>query len=139
MTATEVNAFFDEYADAFSREDAERICKLWDYPAFMSYGGRQMVFGRDQFHHNTLVLCAFYRAQGLVRAEKQVLELMQLTATTASVRTEDRLFDAAGEPIAEWEHVYLLSETADGVKIVAALPDNELHAWRQRGTPLGSL
>ena len=36
MTATEVNAFFDEYADAFSREDAERICKLWDYLSFMS-------------------------------------------------------------------------------------------------------
>jgi len=103
----------------------------------MSYGGRQAVLDRDQFHHNTLALCAFYRAQGLARAEKQVLELSRLTATTASVRTEDRLFDAAGGLIAEWEHVYLLSATADGIKVVAALPDNELHAWRELGTPLG--
>ncbi len=137
MTAAQVDAFFQGYADAFSREDVDTICALWDYPAFMSYEGRQAVLDRDQFRQNTFGLCAFYRAQGLVRAEKRVLELARLAQTTASVRTEDRLYNAAGELIAEWEHVYLLSATAGGIKAVAALPDNELRAWRDRGTPLG--
>ncbi|MGE0424379.1 MAG: hypothetical protein AB7O88_19110 [Reyranellaceae bacterium] len=39
--------------------------------------------------------------------------------------------------MAAWEHVYLLVETADGVRIAAALPDNEIRAWAERGTPLG--
>jgi hypothetical protein len=28
--------------------------------------------------------------------------------------------------------------TMDGIKALAALPDNELRAWRERGTPLGA-
>jgi hypothetical protein len=138
MTAAQVDAFFQDYAGAFSRRDVDRICQLWDYPAFMSYEGRQAALDRDAFRTNTEALCAFYDRQGLARAEKQVLELARLTATTASVRTEDRLYDAAGRLIAQWEHVYLLSETADGLRAAAALPDNELAAWRARGTPLGS-
>jgi hypothetical protein len=137
MTAAQVDAFFQGYAAAFSREDVDEICALWDYPAFMSYEGRQAVLDKDQFRQNTFALCAFYRARGLARAEKQVLELARLTPTTASVRTEDRLYNSSGDLIAEWEHVYVLSETANGIKAVAALPDNELRAWRERGTPLG--
>jgi hypothetical protein len=137
MTATQVDAFFQDYADAFSRQDIDRVCELWDYPAFMSYAGRQAVLDRPAFRRNTAALCDFYRGQGLARAEKQVLELARLTATTATVRTQDRLFDADGRLITEWEHVYLLSETPAGIKVAAALPDNELAAWRERGTPLG--
>jgi len=137
MTAAQVDDFFQGYAEAFSREDVDEICALWDYPAFMSYEGRQAVLDKDQFRQNTFALCAFYRAQGLARAEKQVLDLARLTPTTASVRTEDRLYNAEGDLIAAWEHVYLLSQTAHGIKAVAALPDNELRAWRERGTPLG--
>jgi hypothetical protein len=137
MTAAQVDAFFQGYAAAFSREDVDEICALWDYPASMSYEGRQAVLDKDQFRQNTFGVCAFCRARGLIRAEKQVLELARLTPTTASVRTEDRLYNAAGDLIAEWEHVYLLSETADGIRAVAALPDNELRAWREHGTPLG--
>ena len=137
MTAAQVDAFFQGYADAFSREAVDEICGLWDYPAFMSYDGRQAVLDREQFRRNTVGLCAFYRARGLARAEKSVLELARLTPTTASVRTHDRLYDAAGALITEWEHVYLLSQTAHGLKAVVALPDNELRAWRALGTPMG--
>jgi len=137
MTAAQVDAFFQNYAAAFSREDVNEICALWDYPAFMSYDGRQAVLDRDQFRQNTVALCAFYRARDLARAEKQVLEIARLTPTTASVRTEDRLYNSGGALIADWEHVYLLSDTPNGIKAVVALPDNELRAWRDLGTPLG--
>jgi hypothetical protein len=136
MTAAQVHSFFKDYADAFSCGSVERIQASWSFPAFMCHGGRQVVLDDDAFRANAVKLCAFYAAQGVVRAEKEILELSRLTETTASVRTSDVLRDAGGGTVAEWEHVYLLVETADGIRIAAALPDNEVRAWRQRGTPL---
>lgn len=56
----------------------------------------------------------------------------------AVVTTLDELFDGAGEQIARWEHAYLVRETADGLRAVAAVADNEVKAWKARGTPLGN-
>ena len=137
MTTARVQAFFKEYAAAFSSRSVELIQKLWAFPAFMSFGGRQAVLDSEAFRSNTEKLCAFYEGQGVVRAEKQVLELTRLTDTTATVRTADTLFDAQGGIVAAWEHVYLLSDTPDGIRTAAAMPDNEHRAWRERGTPLG--
>lgn len=138
MTAAQVHTFFKDYADAFSARSVERIHGLWAFPAFMSFSGRQAVFDSAAFRSNTEKLCAFYARQGVVRAEKEVLELDRLTATTASARTSDTLFDAQGAVVAAWEHVYLLSDTPEGIRVAAALPDDEVRAWRERGTPLGS-
>jgi hypothetical protein len=137
VTAAQVHDFFADYADAFSSRSVDRIQALWSFPAFMCFGGKQAVLDSDGFRANTVKLCAFYDAQGVVRAEKQVLELSRLTETTASVRTADILRGADDGVVAEWEHVYLLVETVDGIRIAAALPDNEVRAWRERGTPLG--
>lgn len=137
MTAAQVHAFFEDYADAFSRRAVERIQAFWSFPAFLCSGDRQTAFDNDAFRANTVNLCAFYDSQGVARAEKQVLELSRLTETTVTVRTADTLRDANGRVVAEWEHVYLLVETADGIRLAAALPDNEIRAWKARGTPLG--
>ncbi|MGE3647910.1 MAG: hypothetical protein AB7G10_06215 [Reyranellaceae bacterium] len=137
MTAAQVHGFFKDYAEAFSAGSIDRIEAAWSFPAFMCFGGRQSALDRDAFHANAVKLCAFYVAQGVVRAEKEVLELNRLTGTTASVRTADILRAVDGSIVAAWEHVYLLVETADGVRIAAALPDNEIRAWAERGTPLG--
>lgn len=137
MTAAQVHALFEDYADAFSRRAIDRIQDLWSFPAFLCSGGRQVAFDSDAFRANTLKLCGFYDRQGVARAEKQVLELTRLTESTASVRTADTLRDTDGHVVAEWEHVYLLVETAGGIRIAAALPDNEVRAWKVRGTPLG--
>ena len=137
MTAGQVHSFFKKYAQAFTDGDVDAICGLWDYPAFMSYDGRQAVLDAESFRVNTRSLMTFYKAQGVVRAEKEVLELTRLTETTASVRTSDTVFDQDGNVVAEWEHVYLLSDTPTGIKVSTALPDGELRAWRSRGTPLG--
>ena len=136
MTAAQVHSFFKDYADAFSRGSVERIQASWSFPALMCFGGRQSVLDSEAFRANAVKLCAFYAAQGVVRADKDILELNRLTETTASVRTADVLRDADGGVVAEWEHVYLLVETADGIRVAAALPDNEIRAWREHGTPL---
>lgn len=138
MTAIEVHRFFKEYAGAFSRFSVDEIVAHWAYPAFMVGRGKQAALNEAEFRHNTVSPCRFYKERGTARAEKKVIELRPLTATTASARTADTLVDGRGEEIARWEHAYLLSETSDGLKVVAAMPDGELEAWAARGTPLGS-
>jgi hypothetical protein len=104
----------------------------------MAARGKRAALEAEAFRTNTEALCRFYAAQGLARAHKDVLEVKPLTDTLDTVRTADTLFDADGEVIAAWEHVYLVSETEAGPKVIAALPDDELDAWTVRGTPLGS-
>jgi hypothetical protein len=136
MTTGQVQAFFSDYVQAFADQDIDRICSFWGYPAFMVFDGRQIVFDTGAFRTNAVRLCAFYAAQGMTHAEKDVIELVRLTDTTAAVRTRDMLYDANGELVAEWEHAYLLSDTSEGIKVAAAMPDGEVRAWRERGTPL---
>ena len=136
MTAVQVHDFFKVYVQAFVDRDIDGICARWDYPAVLVSGGRQVALDREAFRRNLVRLCAFYDAQGLARAEKKVIGFVTLTATTAAVRTRDTLSDVSDALIVEWEHAYLMSDTADGLKVAAALPDDENRAWRERGTPL---
>jgi hypothetical protein len=134
MTATQVHTFFQEYVRAFVDHDIDRICSMWGYPAFMTFDGRQLVFDSEAFRHNAVRLCRFYTAQGMARAEKDVIDLVQLTATTAAVRTRDRLYKANGMMLTNWEHAYLLVEAPQEIRIAAAMPDDENRAWRELRT-----
>jgi hypothetical protein len=136
MTAVQIDDFFTGYVRSFVERDIDGICARWAYPAVLASGGRQWALDREAFRHNLVRLCAFCDSQGLARAEKQVIGFVTLTETTAAVRTRDRLYDASGALIVEWEHAYLMSSTPDGIKVAAALPDGEHRAWRERGTPL---
>lgn len=131
--------FFQDYAQAFTRFDVEHICALWAYPAFLAARGKSVSLNADEFYKNTIALCEFYKAQGVARAAKQLLDLNPLSATLSTARTRDLLTDERGELIAEWTHAYLLSSNDDGkISCIAAFPDEELDVWRARGTPLGS-
>lgn len=138
MTAAQVNTFFQDYAAAFSRFDVDAVNDLWAYPAHIVGRGKRAALDAEQFRLNTAGLCAFYKYQGMAKATKRVLDFTPLTPSTACVRTADQILDAEGQTIIAWEHVYLLSDTDDGIKAVTALPDNELEAWRARGTPMGA-
>ena len=67
-----------------------------------------------------------------------MIGVQPLSESIALVTTRFRLDDAAGEEVAEWDHLYLVSATEQGLKLIAALPEAELDAWTARGTPLGS-
>lgn len=136
MVAAFVDALFRDYADAVTDGAVERIQAMWSFPAFMMFDGRQVVLDEAGFRSNTERLCAFYREQGMVRAEYDVLEILCLTPTTASVRTIVRLYDGNDGIVTEWAHVHLLSDTDEGLKIAAALPDEEMRAWSARETSM---
>jgi hypothetical protein len=140
MSRTEAKAFFDAYADCFTRGDVEGVMDRWLLPAFISgSGGKSGSFAdRDQFSANTRKLCEFYAAQGVMRAEKTVLNVQELFDDVALVRTGDRLSDENDATVAEWEHVYMLRRGDSEWKVFLAVADGELDAWNAHGTPLGS-
>ena len=138
MSLTDAQAFFDRYADNFSRGDIAAVNDAWAMPCFIS-GPRSGAFtDAEVFARNTEGLVAFYAAQGLAKAEKTVLSAEVQYDGVTLVRTADRLSDAAGEEIATWEHLYLMRRFSDGWKVVTAICDGEVAAWAARGTPLGS-
>jgi hypothetical protein len=67
----------------------------------------------------------------------RVLRVDPAGERVAMVTTGDDLLDAEGRIIARWKHVYLLRETADGLRAIAAVADDEISAWTAKGTPLG--
>jgi hypothetical protein len=116
----EIARFFDSYAEAFSRGDAEAVAALWAFPAFFVARGKRAALDEAAFRANTEAILAFYRAQGVARAEKRLIGAEPLFDGLWLARTADRLVDAGG------------------LRAVAAMPDAELDAWTARGTPLGS-
>ena len=129
MVAALVDALFRDYGEAVSSGAIERVQEMWSFPAFMMFDGRQVVLDAAAFRENSIRLDAFYRGHGMVRIDFDVIELLCLTPTTASVRTIVRLFDEEDRIVTQWAHVHLLSDTEEGLKIAAALPDEEMRAW----------
>lgn len=133
-----IAALFEAYAEAFSRGDSDAVTASWAFPAFFAARGKRAALDETAFRANCDALIRFYRAQGGVRAEKTVVSAEPLFEGLWLVRTGDRVRDRDGAAIAAWEHLYLVSRTETGLRVVAAFADAELDAWAARGTPLGS-
>jgi len=140
MTRESLDDFFTHYADAFSRGDVEEIGRLWKLPAFITTRDKSACFADPEaFRRNTEAACAFYRGQGVARAKKRVLEIKLLGKGVAVVTTRDELFGGAGEEIARWGARISRARDRRGLaRAIAAVADNEVKAWKARGTPLGS-
>jgi hypothetical protein len=102
---------------------------MWKHPAYMVFDDQRLVFDREAFKVNAVRLCRFYADKGMTRAAKEMPDVVPLTASTAAVRTHDRMQRADGTLLAEWTHAYLMSEVANEISIVAAIPDDENRAW----------
>ena len=87
MTKPQVDAFFADYVAAFMAKDVDRICRAWKYPAFMAYEGRQQTFDAETFRSNAIRLLQFYTERGMARAEKDVADIVPLTASRARCST----------------------------------------------------
>ncbi len=134
----ELEAWCAHYIDAFCAFDAEAIAAAWAFPATVSQNGRMFLFS-DQaaFARNTEKLYGFYQRQGLVRAERRVLEVLSLGPETAAMRVTDVMFDSAGAVLAQWEAGYTLQRVERDWRAVFAVADGETESWAARGTPLG--
>ncbi len=126
------------YVKAFSAYDSSGVADHWLFPALITQEGRTILFkDRDRFDANTRSLLSFYRKQGVVRAERILIDAMAMNEDNASMRVEDRMVDEDGAVIVSWQAAYVLTRTRKGWRAVLAAADGEMDAWKARGTPLG--
>jgi len=136
---SEIDDYFTQYAKAFSESDIEGIIELWAFPAFISADQGSVIFtDAEAFRPNTAKLLEFYVRQGMQQARKTVLNIELLFSGLAQVRTRYELHNKQGELINQWEHVYILRQSAERWRAISAFADNEVASWEAVGTPLGS-
>ena len=136
--APDFERLFADYARAFTRGSVRGISALWSFPAFLAARGKSAALDEAGFRANAEALIAFYSRVGVRHFEKRVIGVETLFEGLWLVRTADRTTDADGRSVAAWEHLYLVSLTAEGLRVAAAFPDGELDSWAANGTPLGS-
>lgn len=128
----EIAAFFVDYLNAFARSDADAVSELWDPVGLFPSPSGNFAMERPAFRDHCVTLMDFYRTQGVVRPEGEVLTLTELFPGVAEVRVAYRMLGDADELIAGWEHVYILRRT-DRWRVSLTIADGEMAAWTARG------
>ncbi|WP_044256622.1 hypothetical protein [Rhodopirellula sp. SWK7] len=131
----EIAAFFVSYLDAFARNDADAVSELWDPIGLFPSPTGNFSMERPAFRDHCATLMDFYRKQGVVRPEGEVLSQTELFPDVAEARVAYRMLGEESELIAEWEHVYILRRT-DRWRVSLTIADGEMAAWAARGAEL---
>ena len=131
----EIASFFVEYVNAFARDDADALSNLWDAVALFPSPTGNFAMERPAFRDHCVTLMDFYRRQGIVRPEGELLSANELFPDVVQARMAYRMYGADEELIAEWEHVYILRRT-DRWRVSLTIADGEMAAWTAKGTQL---
>lgn len=131
----EIAAFFVSYVDAFARNDADALSELWDSVGLFPSPTGNFAMERQAFRDHCVTLMDFYRQQGVVRPEGELLSTSELFPNVAQARMAYRMQGEGDELIAEWEHVYILRRT-DRWRVSLTIADGEMAVWAARGAQL---
>ena len=131
----EIDQFFAAYVDAFTRSDADALSTLWDPVGLFPSPTGNFAMSRDAFRDHCITLMDFYRQQGIVRPVGEVLSAEELFPNVAQARISYRMLDKADQPIAKWEHVYILRRS-DAWRVSLTIADGEMAAWTALGVRL---
>lgn len=131
----QISDFFREYVDAFARNDADALSELWDAVGLFPSPAGNFTMDRGAFREHCVGLMDFYRRQGVVRPQGELLSATELFPNVAQARMAYRMFGAADALIAEWEHVYILRRT-DRWRVSLTIADGEMAAWSAKGVGL---
>lgn len=131
----EIAGFFGEYLDAFASDDADALSELWDTVALFPSPSGNFALDRPVFRDHCVKLMAFYRDQGVVRPEGQLLSAIELFPDVAQARMAYRMRGKNDEVVAEWEHVYILRR-GDRWRVSLTIADDEMAAWAAKGASL---
>lgn len=127
------------YICAFRDYDAAGIETHWLFPALIIFQGQRFIYdSAEKFSNNTRRLLEFYKKQGVVGAERELVSSMPMDETVAAMRVQDKMLDAAGKEIVQWQASYVLQKIRGRWRAIAAVADGEAAAWVKNGTPLGS-
>lgn len=134
-TRAEIEAFFADYVDAFARSDPDALSLLWDPVGLFPSPTGNFAMERPAFRDHCASLMAFYRSQGVVRPEGELLSCAELFPDVVEARMAYRMLGADNEMVAAWEHVYILRRT-DRWRVSLTIADGEMAAWAARGAGL---
>lgn len=130
--ASQMEAFFAEYVDAFARDDADALSLLWDDVGLFPSPTGNFAMDRATFRGHCVSLMEFYRRQGVARPVGELLDAVQLFANVAQARVAYRMLDDDDGIVAAWEHVYILRR-GDRWRVSLTIADGEMAAWASAG------
>ena len=128
----EIKAFFAGYIDAFARNDVETLSELWDAVGLFPSPTGNFAMERKDFRDHLVMLMDFYRRQGVVRPEGELLSADELFPGVVQARMAYRMLGDGDDLIAAWNHVYILRRT-DRWRVSLTIADGEMAAWAARG------
>lgn len=131
----EIDQFFADYIDAFTRRDADALSALWDSVGLFPSPSGNFAMPRDAFRDHCVTLMDFYQQQGVVQPVGEVLSADELFPAVAQARIAYRMLGHQGKLIAEWEHVYILRRS-DRWRVSLTIADGEMAAWTALGVHL---
>lgn len=129
----ELGRFFADYVDAFARNDADAIADFWDEVGLFPAPTGNFAMARPAFRDHCAGLMDFYRRQGVVRPEGELLSAVELFPNVAEARMAYRMYGIDGDLVAAWEHVYILRR-GDRWRVSLTIADGEMAAWAAKGT-----
>jgi len=131
----EIAGFFDDYVNAFACNDADALSELWDTVGLFPSPTGNFAMERQAFRDHCVTLMEFYRQQGVVRPEGELLSATELFPNVAQARMAYRMRGEGDELVAEWEHVYILRRS-DCWRVSLTIADGEMAAWAAKGAQL---
>ena len=131
-TEDEIKAFFVSYIDAFARNDADALSESWDAVGLFPSPTGNFAMERKDFRDHLVTLMDFYRGQGVVRPEGDLLSVDELFPDVVQARMAYRMLGEGDDLIAAWDHVYILRRT-DRWRVSLTIADGEMAAWAARG------
>ena len=140
MPETQVRAFFDRYAAAFSALDPAGILDHFDFPCQIATEDAGYAFAdRPAIEADMTGFVQFYADHGFARAELAKLDYQPLSETFGLAHVNWRLVNREGESLVDVATTYILRHGDGGPAIIGILGHNEDGAWRRRGIAAGQL
>lgn len=133
----EISAFFADYIEAFTRNDPDALSAMWDTVGLFPSPTGNFAMERQAFRDHCATLMEFYRQQGVIRPEGELLSATLVFPNVAQARMAYRMFGHRDMLITEWEHVYILRRT-DRWRVSLTIADGEMAAWAAKGSLIRS-
>ena len=125
MSASEVQAFFETYRDAFDRLDGDAVAALWHTPSGITHaraGGAtaQLAWWSDEapMRANHRALCELYRSLAYRSAEFEIVDCISLGANHALANLHWTLRRDDGALLQDFHTGYHLLRTPDGPRVL---------------------
>jgi len=131
----QISRFFQEYVEAFAQNDADALSNLWDAVGLFPSPTGNFAMERQAFRKHCVALMDFYRQQGVVRPEGELLSATELFPNVVLARMIYRMRGGEDVLVAMWEHCYILRRT-DRWRISLTIADGEMAAWEAKGVSL---